>query len=87
MSAPQPKCFTLEAPGLLRVLQTDVWMAPLADPKASGPIDFKKYKAIGDTGATNTVLTQKVIDECALKPIGMTLAYVRNRWPLPALCR
>jgi predicted aspartyl protease len=71
MSAPQPKCFTLEAPGLLRVLQTDVWMAPLADPKALGPINFKKYTAIWDTGATNTVLTQKVADECGLKPISL----------------
>jgi hypothetical protein len=75
MSTPQAKSFTLEAPGILRVLQTDVWIAQVTDPKASGPINFKKYKAIWDTGATNTVLTQKVIDECALKPIGMTLAH------------
>lgn len=32
----------------------------------------KKYKAIWDTGATNTAITQRVIDECGLKPIGVT---------------
>jgi len=28
--------------------------------------------AIWDTGATGTVISQKVIDDCGLKPIGMT---------------
>jgi SEC-C motif/gag-polyprotein putative aspartyl protease len=75
MSQLQTKSFTLEANGILRVLQTDVWMAQVADPKAAGPGNFKKYTAIWDTGATNTVLTQKVVDECGLKPIGMTVAH------------
>jgi hypothetical protein len=32
----------------------------------------KKYLGIWDTGATNSVISQKVVNECALKPIGMT---------------
>jgi len=31
-----------------------------------------KYAAIWDTGATGTVITQKVIDECGLVATGMT---------------
>lgn len=38
-----------------------------------GAIDnAKKYISIWDTGATGTVISQKVIDECGLIPIGMT---------------
>ncbi|MBI4822647.1 MAG: SEC-C domain-containing protein [Nitrospirae bacterium] len=32
----------------------------------------KEYMGIWDTGATNSVISQKVIDECGLKPTGMT---------------
>ncbi len=35
-------------------------------------VGARQYKALWDTGATNSVITQKVIDELALKPIGMT---------------
>ncbi|MDD5712507.1 MAG: SEC-C metal-binding domain-containing protein [Smithellaceae bacterium] len=30
----------------------------------------KIYKGLWDTGATNTVITEKVVQECALEPIG-----------------
>ena len=36
-------------------------------------MDAKKYIGIWDTGATNSVISQKVVDECNLKPIGMTM--------------
>jgi len=36
-------------------------------------LDAKKYIGIWDTGATNSVISQKVVDECNLKPIGMTM--------------
>jgi predicted aspartyl protease len=75
MSALQPKCFTLEDGGILRVLKTDVGVAPLANPKVAVPINFKKYTAIWDTGATGTVITQKVADECGLKATGKTEAH------------
>jgi predicted aspartyl protease len=35
------------------------------------PKDAKKYLAIWDTGATGSVITKKVVDDCGLKPIGM----------------
>lgn len=34
-------------------------------------ISYKEYLATWDTGATNTVVTQKVVQECGLKPIGI----------------
>lgn len=33
--------------------------------------DFKIFKGLWDTGATNTAITQKVVDECKLVPIAM----------------
>jgi len=35
----------------------------------------KEYSGIWDTGATNSVISQKVVDECELKPIGMVLVH------------
>lgn len=38
-------------------------------------IVHKKFFAIWDTGATNTVITQKVVQECGLKPTGMVKVF------------
>lgn len=35
--------------------------------------NFKKYKAIWDTGATGSVITEKVVKELDLKPTGMVM--------------
>ncbi len=35
----------------------------------------KKYIGLWDTGATNSVISQKIVDECGLKPIGMALVH------------
>ncbi len=72
--------FTLTAHGgLLRVLITDCHASAAFDP-ATTPQDqrptFKKFKAIWDTGATNSVINRRVVDQCGLKPIGMTEVYV-----------
>jgi predicted aspartyl protease len=37
----------------------------------NNPKEPKEYIAIWDTGATSTVVTKKVVNECGLKPIGM----------------
>jgi hypothetical protein len=42
-----------------------------AAPPATPPV-FHDFQAIWDTGATNSVITQRVVDALALKPIGMT---------------
>lgn len=35
-------------------------------------IDARPYKALWDTGATNCVITQKIVDDLGLKPTSMT---------------
>lgn len=54
------------------MLPVDVSIAPAFNPQNT-PIQptHKPYKAIWDTGATSSVITNKVITECFLKPIGM----------------
>lgn len=57
---------------LSRVLVSEVHISPAFDP--SNPpnnSDLKKYFAIWDTGATSSVITQKVVSECGLKPTGV----------------
>lgn len=43
------------------------------DPQSGDPMPtVHKYTAIWDTGATGTVITQKIIDDCGLVATGMT---------------
>jgi predicted aspartyl protease len=70
---PNSSSFTVRSSGgVLRVLQTPCELAPAFDPTV-GPIpQFHSFQAIWDTGATNSVITQAVVDRCGLQPIGMT---------------
>ncbi len=66
----------MQASGLLPVLRTTVEIAAAFDPNTTHyPPPLRPYQAIWDTGATGTVITEKVIFECGLKPIGMTKAH------------
>jgi len=38
----------------------------------------KEFIALWDTGATNTVITKKVIDDCELKPLGIVKTHTAN---------
>jgi len=42
-----------------------------ASPPNTAPL-LRTFKAIWDTGATGTVISQRVVDECGLRPIGAT---------------
>jgi len=55
-------------------LTTKVGICRGYDPKnVPAPIPpFKTFNAIWDTGATGSVISQKIVDDCGLKPIGMT---------------
>ena len=61
--------------GLLRALETPCQACAAFDP-ATIPQNqhpkLEKFTAIWDTGATNSVITQRVVDVCGLKPTGMT---------------
>ena len=67
---PQFNSFTATGKGLLRVLVTEVHVSAV-QPNAPPGLGFNKFNGIWDTGATNSVITQKVVDACNLKPISM----------------
>jgi len=67
--------FTSTYTGLSRVLVNDVRVGEAFDPKQPPKQLPPQFKAIWDTGATNSVITQKVIDQCGLKPTGMTVVH------------
>jgi len=69
-------CFTTVYSRISNVLINDVLISeafnPASERISSKESQAKKYKAIWDTGATDTVITKKVVEECALKPVGVT---------------
>jgi hypothetical protein len=73
---PQPfQALTVTANnGLLRSLKSECGVCAAFDPtqvpREQRP-KLEKFMAIWDTGATNSVITQKVVDSCGLKPVGM----------------
>ena len=59
--------------GLLRAIETACLISPPFDPATDGPNHppVTQFKAIWDTGATSSVITQQVIDACNLQPTGI----------------
>lgn len=63
--------FTTKANGIVREFVNEIYVSELHDPSTGLPEPVKKpYKAIWDTGATNTVVTQRVLTELNLQPTG-----------------
>ena len=73
---PNSFAFTTDYNGIARVLVNDVGVEAVSirAGKDDGVIDAspRMYRAIWDTGATGTHITQRVVDDCGLKPITMT---------------
>ena len=68
----EARAFNVAYPGISRVLVSEVQITSAFEP--SNPpteADRKKFLAIWDTGATNSVITQKVVQDCGLSPISM----------------
>jgi predicted aspartyl protease len=66
--------FTNAYSGFSRELRSDVSIAPAFDPATlmrQQPSPFKLYRGIWDTGATSSVITEKVVTELGLQPISM----------------
>ena len=78
------KSFTTTFDRITRVLKNEVHVSKAFDPSlAPKPLSpenlgAKKFVAIWDTGATGTVINQKVINECGLKPIGIAEVSTAN---------
>ena len=81
---PPLKAFTTSSTGIVNVLKNKVQITkafnPSSIPKPINPQELaaKEYTAIWDTGATNTIITQKVVNDLGLKPIGMTQLSTAN---------
>lgn len=67
----KPHSFTIKHAGIASVIKTKVHIAEAFDPNSHPHPPHKEYIAIWDTGATGTVITRKVVDECGLLPISM----------------
>lgn len=82
MASVKSRAFTVAHDGLARILKTEVHIAPpligIPEPVKLDDCGARKYIAIWDTGATGSVITQKVANECGLKPIGMTRTHTAN---------
>jgi len=71
-----PQSFTSTYPGLTLTPQNKVKISEAFDPKAGGtPPPAFDFDAVWDTGATNTVVTQKVVDTLKLSPVTKRRTY------------
>lgn len=58
--------------GLLKVLKTECHVSQGFDPTKGTPdCDIIKFSAIWDTGATNSVITPRLVKACGLEPVGV----------------
>ena len=65
--------FTTYYDGLANALKNEVRVSKAFDAtRTKAHPEPKAFIAIWDTGATGSVITKRVIDECGLKPISMT---------------
>jgi predicted aspartyl protease len=72
MQSQQLRSFTVSHNGIASVLTSPVKIQQAFDISLSLPaVPTTEYKAIWDTGATRTAITNKVATECGLKPTGM----------------
>jgi predicted aspartyl protease len=68
------RSFTSRYEGLSKTLMNQVGVSVAFDPKSTPPSEqpvAKEYRALWDTGATMTVITQGVVDNLGLKATGM----------------
>lgn len=66
------KAFTTEYDGLSAVLVNRVKVHQAFDPVGQDVPPGFMFDGLWDTGATNSVITQQVVDACGLSPIGFT---------------
>jgi len=75
----EARAFNVSYPGISPVLISEVQITSVFEP--SNPpkeTDRKKFLAIWDTGATNSVITQKVVQDCGLSPISMAKVHTAS---------
>lgn len=76
----QVQAFTTTYAGRSNVLTNKVLVAEAFDLSVRSTPSTKpqEFMAIWDTGATNTVITQKIVDACGLRPTGQCIVHTPN---------
>jgi hypothetical protein len=80
------QALTMKYPGISNILQSDAWVSEAFTPgltMQSAQPEQKQFRAIWDTGATNTAISENIVKSCNLKPTGMTIVSTANG---PANC-
>ena len=78
------KAFTVTYSGRTNTLHSEVYVSTAFNPSsAPQPLSPKKvhalkFTAIWDTGATGSVITKKVVNDCGLKPIGVAKVHTAS---------
>lgn len=71
--AGKPQSFTVQYPGLVREIKTSARVCAAFNPaKPTTPPVYCDCEAIWDTGATGSVISERVVQTCDLKQVGMT---------------
>jgi len=80
-NVPKELSFTARYGSRKNALPTEILISKPYRPGVSGTVstdivnEAKKYVGIWDTGATNSVISKKVVDECGLIPTGMAMVH------------
>ena len=69
-SAPKTYAFTTKYPEKVKTLATEIWIS-VAHIRDTEPPPFEQFSAVWDTGATDSVITKRVVDDLNLKSIGV----------------
>ena len=65
--------FTSTSVGLVNAIKSSVLVAEAFDPESMGERpNAAEFEATWDTGATNCVISERVVEACGLKAVGMT---------------
>jgi hypothetical protein len=67
----EPLAFTSSYDGKSNVLANQVGITEAFNPARPPAHALKEFVAVWDTGATNSVITEKVVAQCQLKPTGI----------------
>lgn len=72
----EPRSFIVKYNKIENQLRTKIKVGKAFDPETKKEkLPLKEFNAVWDTGATNTVISQRVIEECELVPIGIALVH------------
>jgi predicted aspartyl protease len=70
---------TLTGQGILTELRSEIQITePTFNPIITDPSGLPVFQAIWDTGASGSVITQKVVDALGISPVGMTMVHGAN---------